>query len=250
MNNRIRAFIKGHSPSTYLFILSAPLCGSTLLHEVICSGTNVSANNTWGTREGQKLPTVQNAMYLNTNKWNSTEEFDWVWIREEWLNYWDTSKPILLEKSPPNIVRAGSIERAFEPSYFIVMVRNPYAQCEGLMRRNGETASNAAQLVLERMKMQKNNLRQLKNVFLLTYEQLCDQPEESLDKLKSFLPALNDLSINETFKSHNIENEHLPLTNLNKKKMARLSNTALREINQVFKPGVKFLDFFGYQLIE
>ena len=39
----------------FLFILSPPYCGSTLLTELISSSGSVSVNNPFGTKEGQKL---------------------------------------------------------------------------------------------------------------------------------------------------------------------------------------------------
>ena len=51
---------------------------------------------------------------------------------------------MLLEKSPPNIIRTADIVNHFDPVKFVIMVRNPYAHAEGLMRRNNWTATRAA----------------------------------------------------------------------------------------------------------
>ena len=47
----------------YLFILSPPFCGSTLLNELISTSKNISCNNNIGTREGQTLPLVNDIMF-------------------------------------------------------------------------------------------------------------------------------------------------------------------------------------------
>jgi stage III sporulation protein SpoIIIAA len=54
--NEKKATSKKSINNTYLFILSPPFCGSTLLNEIISSSDNVSVNHTFGTREGQTLP--------------------------------------------------------------------------------------------------------------------------------------------------------------------------------------------------
>ena len=47
----------------FLFILSPPYAGSTMLNQLISSSNNVSCNNNLGTREGQLLPQVRNFMF-------------------------------------------------------------------------------------------------------------------------------------------------------------------------------------------
>jgi Sulfotransferase family len=43
----------------------------------------------------------------------------------QWSTHWDLSKPVLLEKSPPNIVRTRFLQAIFPDSYFISIVRDP-----------------------------------------------------------------------------------------------------------------------------
>jgi hypothetical protein len=44
---------------------------------------------------------------------------------EEWSRYWDVSKPYLLEKSPPNLIRTRFLQAMFPSSYFVVLLRHP-----------------------------------------------------------------------------------------------------------------------------
>ena len=43
----------------------------------------------------------------------------------QWKPLWDLSKPYLLEKSPPNLVRMRFLQRLFPSTYVIVIVRHP-----------------------------------------------------------------------------------------------------------------------------
>ena len=97
----------------FLFILSPPYCGSTLLNSLISTSKYVSSNNEIGTREGQTLPEVRNIMF-GKDRWNKDVEYSWDFIKKNWMKYWDQTKPILLEKSTPNIIRVQSIKKTFQ----------------------------------------------------------------------------------------------------------------------------------------
>ena len=48
-------------------------------------------------------------------------------LLSEWSPYWDLGKQYLLEKSPPNLIRARFLQAMFPDSYFIVLLRHPLA---------------------------------------------------------------------------------------------------------------------------
>lgn len=45
----------------------------------------------------------------------------------DWVKHWDTQKPYLLEKSPPNVVRTRFLQALFPGSKFILITRHPIA---------------------------------------------------------------------------------------------------------------------------
>ncbi|WP_121971331.1 sulfotransferase [Leptolyngbya sp. BC1307] len=45
----------------------------------------------------------------------------------EWQKFWDLEKTLLLEKSPPNLIRMRFLQAMFPNSYFIVLKRHPIA---------------------------------------------------------------------------------------------------------------------------
>ena len=59
--------IYSHKSPKFLFILSPPYCGSTMLNQLISSSNNVSCNNNLGTREGQLLPGVSILCFRKTD---------------------------------------------------------------------------------------------------------------------------------------------------------------------------------------
>jgi hypothetical protein len=44
-----------------------------------------------------------------------------------WAPHWDLSRPVLLEKSPPNLVRTRFLEALFPRSRFVIVIRHPLA---------------------------------------------------------------------------------------------------------------------------
>jgi hypothetical protein len=244
--------LKKKQGQKYLFILSPPYCGSTLLNQLVSTASSVSTNNPWGTREGQTLPTVRKIMFDHDRRWDNSLDFDWKYIKKEWRKYWDLNSSILLEKSPPSIIRAKSIEKYFNPTYFIVFHRNPYAHCESLIRRSkGKTdARSAAIFAIKCLTYQKDNSIGLERKITVSYEELTDNTSETVELLSSFLPELIDINHEQSFSAHNYLQQTMKIINLNENKISKLTAIQIEEINDVVKKNQEVLDFFNYTLIE
>ncbi len=256
IKNRLNKALGKHNnqKNTFLFILSPPYCGSTLLNELISTSKAVSVNNPFGTREGQWLPSVRQIMFDNLDvRWKTDASFDWQYIKNEWLKYWDLSKPILLEKSPPNIARAVPIANTFSPAYFIIFHRNPYAHCESLIRRNEWDISSAAEFAIMCLNLQKENIIALNdnNTIQISYEFLTENTAEAVGSIQKVLPELLDIDFTKNFSAHNyLEEKKMKIRNLNEDKINKLSPIQISEINKVFTKHQATMDFFSYSLIE
>ena len=187
-------------------------------------------------------------MFDHKRKWDEKYNINWELIKNEWRKYWDITKPILLEKSPPNIVRAASINMAFPNSHFIILYRNPYAQCESSIRRYKKTPKSAAEKTIFFLEYQKKN-QLLPNSISISYEELTDTPELSKHRIIGLLSELHDIKTSIRFSSHNFKKENLYIQNLNHSKIRNLSKSQLAEINKVFSKHVQLLNYFNYQLI-
>lgn len=232
----------------FLFVLCPAHTGSTILTELIATSNNVSLINNKGTKEGQTLPSVKKMMFDHHDGLNTELKFDWQFIKREWLKYWDLSYPILLEKSPSNIARAIEIQNTFEPSYFVCMVRTPYAKLE-TAKRTGSSLKGFAEIIVQELEFQKYNIENLKNVIWFTYQDLTDNPEVIKEKLIDFIPELEVLDTNFTSYSHNFLKKPLKMTNLNHEKISKLNQDDLDEINSVLGKHKNILSFFGFDLI-
>ncbi|MFW6065218.1 MAG: CmcI family methyltransferase [Planctomycetota bacterium] len=231
--------------NTYLFVLSPPFSGSTLLWKLLATSPHASALP----REGQFLPEVR--QWMAPNRWDPDKPLPWEQIKERWRRGWDTSKSILLEKSPAHIVRAEQIEQHFQPAFFIAMVRNPYALCQGLRRRQGRSGETAARMWVTWARYQMHNIRRLKRVISFTYEQLTEDPAETRSRILAFLPQLEDIDIDRPFEAESyLGRSARPIRNLNQAKIDMLPPDYIRRVNEVLRLNEDVMRFFGYSIME
>lgn len=236
------------SDHLYLFILAPPYSGSTILNEWISSSSNVSNVNPIHTREGQTLPEVRKILFENNNRWNPDYTPDWNFIKKVWHRYWDITKPILLEKSPPNIIRAAQLRKEFPNSFFLIMTRNPYAHAASMMNRASISATKAATNVIRHLEYQTKNIAECKNKIAFTYSDLCDNPDLLKSRIIEKLPLLNDIRTPRKFTNHNTLGKELPLVNMNEEKIGNLTSDQLEEMTKVFADHTELLASFNYSL--
>ncbi|MDZ7782825.1 MAG: sulfotransferase [Halioglobus sp.] len=183
--------------------------------------------------------------------WKREQHLPWPRIKAVWESHWDLSRPVLLEKSPPNLIRTRDIVAHFQPVKFVIMVRNPYAHAEGLMRRNGWTVSRAANFAMMCLRTQLDNARTLDDALVVTYETLVAEPAAAAGRLSQFLPELGPLDYTANFEVHSVDGTlERPITDLNAKKIAALPASTLTGLNEVFTARRDILAAWGYELIS
>jgi sulfotransferase family protein len=232
----------------FLFILCPPYAGSTLMHEIICSSSQVSPTNIFGVREGQGLPEIRKIVDYR-REWDGKYLYPWPSIKAIWLRYWDTSKAVLMDKSPPNLIRAEAIQDNFDPASFIVMTRNPYAHAEGMMRRNGLSAEAAAEFTLQCLGYQRRNAETLRRRCVIRYEDLVLDPYAVKRRIDLFMPQLNGLHISKLYSAHNHKKRGMPITDFNLESISRLSPEQKVILNRRFANEEALLSFFAYELV-
>lgn len=231
--------------NSYIFILCPPFCGSTILWKLVSTSSTVSTLPC----EGQFIPEVEKIM--RKDPWNSDQKLPWGEIKNTWNNYWNQDKPFFLEKSPPNIIRASEIAEYFHPVNFLIMVRNPYAHCEGLIRRRNYDAQGAAEFTVHCLKQQARNAEELKNTLCFTYEELAGDPKSVSQKIQFFLPQIGALGHNQKFKTRSIDGKiSRGIVDLNQKKIHNLSITDLKKINAILKRNSNVMNYWGYKYYE
>ncbi len=196
--------------------------------------------------EGQAL--VKSILFTK-DRWNPEKVVPWDIVKEKWLEKWDLNKPILLEKSPPHLIRAKQLETNFPDSYFLIMVRNPYAFCVSVKQRWGKrfTYNNLAKYWSICAGYQIENTKNLKHKLWFTYEYLTDEPDIVCHKIMDFIPQVGILNPKKKF---DVSGKSMDIINLNHERISHLTNGDIFEINHVLKKCPSFMAFFNYHYID
>ena len=186
----------------FVFLAGLHRSGTTLLARLLAahpaisgfSGTDVPAD------EGQHLQTV----YPPASVWGGPGRFGFApeahfteaqaseekaqRLLEEWSPHWDLARPVLLEKSPPNLLKTRFLQALFPGSAFVVIVRHPIpvsiptARWRGTRRYDRMFAH-----WLHCHEIFEADREHLERVHTLTYEQLVQDPAGVLRGIFEFL---------------------------------------------------------------
>jgi len=240
--------MSGSETRKYLFVLCTPFTGSWLLHDVVATSSHVSTLPDEGQHLAEAYDIMHGAPLMQGHQWDSSRSFPWEKIKSVWDSYWDEESPIRLEKSPPNLLRARSIEDTFEPAYFLVMIGNPYAFCEGCARRkNHLDTAESAKLWLKCARKQIENVEDRERVYFMTYEEFTTNTEDKVREIEKFIPDLGSLGINTSGTFSTLGRKQDRIWNINNLKKMKLSNKQVKEANSVFEGSWDVLDYFGYE---
>ena len=112
----------------------------------------------------------------------------------EWKGYWDLEKPVLLEKSPPNLIRTRFLQKLFPNSYFVVVTRHPIAVAYATQKWSNTSLDELIEHWLvchEKFEQDKQHIRRL---LVLRYEDFVEQPQAALEMIYSFVGLPNHLN--------------------------------------------------------
>jgi hypothetical protein len=239
----------------WIFVLGCNNSGTTLTSNVLGLHPAISTLP----REGQKMTKVmpQPKELGCPRLW--TERLDAFRLTEsdngynkarlvyDWINYKKSdSTEFILEKSPPDTLRSRWLQGVFDHCYFIGLVRNGYAVCEGMRRRNGHSLERCARHWNLVNKIMIEDSRFLNRFKLLRYEELTRDPAAAFDSLSDFLGIDKTpfRSIAEKkFVVHNIDGRQSQIRDFNASSLSRLSPED-REV--ITLHAREMLDYFGY----
>jgi hypothetical protein len=105
----------------------------------------------------------------------------------EWSKYWDLSRPYLLEKSPPNLIRTRFLQALFPNSYFIVIVRHPIAVSLATQKWADSTVASLVQHWLHCHGLFEQDRPYLRHSLVVKYEDLIQATGRGLEQIYNFL---------------------------------------------------------------
>jgi Sulfotransferase family len=106
---------------------------------------------------------------------------------DEWSKHWDLTKPCLLEKSPPNLIRTRFLQAVFPNSYFIVIVRHPIAVALATSKWADSSLDSLVEHWLQCHRLFELDRPHLRHVCVIRYEDLIRATQTELEGIHRFL---------------------------------------------------------------
>jgi hypothetical protein len=248
-------------PQKWLFVVGCYNSGTELLVRILGNHPQIAALP----EEGQFLTDQFAADYelglprmwiLREDLFRLTENDagpDAARLKKEWAMRLDRSRPVFLEKSPPNAARTRWLQKHFENAYFVAIVRNGYAVAEGIRRKaepyhlkDGWPVSLCARQWNRSNEILVEDSAALKNVMWVRYEDLVAEPVAQIGRLLRFIELDGSGSANLIAGSLQVHEKNEPIRNMNEESIARL-NAAERSI--VTHEAEAMLHHFGYPIL-
>ena len=234
LNNRIQV-----SSHYWLFVMGCTNSGTTILTRIIEKNPMIRSLPHEGRHLSGSLPLPKKfgcsrlwGNRLDIFRWTESSNFRSVnRIKFDWSEYYDSAPGIYMEKSPTNALRSRWMQRHFSPCKFIMMVRNPYAVCEGVKRRTGCKIEDAATHWLNVNKIMMEDSKHLKHKILIPYEDLVDNTSKVISELNHFLEITPPLDHSVSSGEFKINENTSELKNFNNKSISQLSKLEIRTIS-------------------
>jgi hypothetical protein len=109
----------------------------------------------------------------------------------EWKRHWDLEKTVLLEKSPPNLIRARFLQALFPNSYFVIVIRHPIAVSYATQKWTNTSLTELIEHWLVCHEKFEQDRQYIRRLLVLKYEDFVEKPQAVLEMIYSFLELPN-----------------------------------------------------------
>jgi glycosyltransferase involved in cell wall biosynthesis len=190
---------------TFVFICGLHRSGTSLLFEMLREHPQISGFRDTGVPEdeGQHLQSVYPPAGTHglpgrfgfkrdahlTEASPLVSDANRAMLFAEWAPRWDGSKPFLLEKSPPNLIRTRFLQAMFPNSKFVVFRRHPIPVSLATRRWSRTRIFSLVRHWVVCHETWRKDRPRVRNVLELTYEHLVAEPADALEQLCAFLGA-------------------------------------------------------------
>tara|TARA_B100000886_G_scaffold339476_2_gene305060 strand:- start:614 stop:1489 length:876 start_codon:yes stop_codon:yes gene_type:complete len=220
-NEKFSKYEKISIKKKYIFIGGLHRSGTSILNEIIGSSDKVAKHKNTGKPEdeGQHIQTVfdngiahggvgrfcfdDNYHYTENNKLITSDNK--IKLLLEWNKYWDISKSIFLEKSPVNLIHTRFLQKMFDNTYFIVIMRHPLAVSKASLKWNNQSLNKYFDHWLRGYDIFLNDSKYLRRYILIKYEDLCNDPQKEVKKIENLIGEklnIKDSELNRLYNSN------------------------------------------------
>ena len=187
-----------------VFVAGLHRSGTSLLHRMLGAHPSISCFRDTGVPEdeGQHLQTVyppamafggpgrfgfHSAAYMDETHPLVSRESG-LRLMAEWSPHWNMEAPVLVEKSPPNLIRTRFLQALFPNASFVTLLRHPVAvACATEKWNRGAGLERLLRHWVVCHEAYDADRTHLHRVITLRYEELVGAPEETLGRVWDFL---------------------------------------------------------------
>lgn len=240
----------------FIFLLTPPNSGSTAISSLL----NTSHKTMLLQRRGEAQWLVPGL--CEADRWDAAKVVDWDSVRSKWLSvYNDVCElagplPVVIEKSPPNMVRLEGLLKTFPKHSLLANNRDPYASCSSLLVRKfaaGGADSKTREKLLKELASEwvqrssciSSHIQQ-RAIGLVTYEQFCADPVAALRQISLPDGVLESVNTDATLQVK--DRPASRIQNFNETQIAELSSAEIGVVSEVLGPHQGLLELFGYKL--
>lgn len=251
----IPAFYEDEQPH-FLFLITPPNSGSTAISEIVNTSNRVMKLHERS--EGQWLvPGL-----CKQDRWNPGKYVDYNSVKAVWLQRYQNNKALMnnadvvIEKSPPNMMRIDKLLLLFHDYSVIANNRNPYAICSSSLYRYYDAKKlqpYERKILLEKIakewitrSIKISEIIERHGIPLFTYEEFCSSPASLLDVLNLPVGVAESIDLNAKVKVKDYEPQ--VIRNQNDRQISRLTDEEINHIRSVLESSGQLLDYFGYKL--
>lgn len=238
-----------------LFILAPPYTGSTAIAALLNASPRTMLLHEQG--EGQWLVPGLCA----EDRWNPRMDVDYASVEAVWLRRYQDEKrsnpdvEVVIEKSPPNMMRIDALAELFPRSSFLAYNRDPVASCASLFhhhhaaKRHPDERRGALESIVQKWIDRSTRIRELieaRDIPLISYEAFCREPAQ----LRGILPLPSDVGATIDFSAEvSVKGAApKPIENQNERRVADLTAEELEVMHRCLASSRSLLQFFGYDV--
>ncbi len=122
----------------------------------------------------------------------------------DWSAHWNSERTVLIEKSPPNLIKTRFLQAMFPDARFIMMMRHPIANAFATQKWSGTRLHSLIRHWLVCSEMMASDMEHLRHVTVVRYEDLVTDWDNELTRLQEFLalaPQPHDLELRQGLNS-------------------------------------------------
>jgi hypothetical protein len=198
MDNRLAV----SADQRHLFIGGLHRSGTSLLHATLRAHSEISGFAGTGAPEdeGQHLQTVfpiglafggpgrfgfDPRAYMDENHPLATPASA-AMLAAEWGRYWDLTKPVLIEKTPLNLIRMRFFQKLFPDARFILLLRHPVVVAYATWKFTGLPIHMLIEHGLRCYECALADVPALSHFHRVHYEELMAAPQPTIDRIVRF----------------------------------------------------------------